>query len=320
MATGPTSAWSTIPLARQCPMFDADRVDLPAVAVQPHRQPSEIGAPEVPVEPLLEIGGQPLFLARSHGVVEAGGQGGPRQVRSVDVALNLAEGDRGVRHPAIVVAHPVPRVLPALVGQPACGRPPVADVPVAGGRSPSDPRHGPVDVVDERSQQVVRQAPAAQLADEDHEQRRRVDRSEVRLPVAERRVARVDEAHLVEDPPRLLLGQWVVLIALEVGQRPCHAVGEDRVDGQRHQAGDDRVPPEEGHEPRRTGGDRPAGRRRPGRTGAGRRDRRSPARRRWPSRGAACAGGAAAVAARPTRRRRSDGGAAAIARRGQPPP
>ena len=95
----------------------------------------------------------------------------------VDVALDLAQGDRRVGQTAVVVAHAVPRVLPALVGQPAGGRSPVLDVTVAVAVAEVvDPGERPVGVrAAAGDSSSDGQPPAGQLAEQHHEQRRGVD-------------------------------------------------------------------------------------------------------------------------------------------------
>jgi hypothetical protein len=72
---------------------------------------------------------------------------------------------------------------------------------------------------------------------------------------AQRQRRRVAEPHLVEDAPGLLVGAGVDLLALEAGEGLEDAEGEVGVDDQRHPRGDERVAPEQRHEPRRPCGD-----------------------------------------------------------------
>src|SRR4029078_11454441 len=96
-------------------------------------------------------------------------------------------------------------------------------------------------------------APARELADEDHEQRRRVDRPVVDAPAAERERGGLAEAHLVEDATRFLLGRVVELRSLETRQRLQRPEREVRVDEHRHPRREQRVAAEQRHEPGSTG-------------------------------------------------------------------
>ena len=185
----------------------------------------------------------------------AGRDRGPGAVRRVHVALHLAQGDRRVGQAAVVAAHGVPRVLPALVGQPAGVRSEVLDVAIAVPVAEVlDPGERAVGVGQQPGQLLGRQPPAGQLAEQHDEQRRGVDRPVVGRATLQGERVRAVEAGLVHDPPRLLLRPGVDVLALEVGQRVQHAEGQRGIDRQGHQRGPQRVAPEQGHEPRSAGG------------------------------------------------------------------
>ena len=59
----------------------------------------------------------------------------------------------------------------------------------------------------------------------------------------------------MQDPPGLFLGEQVHRFALPVGQGLQRAQRQRSVDRHHHEGGEQRVPPEQGHEPGRPGGD-----------------------------------------------------------------
>ncbi len=94
--------------------------------------------------------------------------------------------------------------------------------------------------------------PAPELAEQHHEQRRRVDRAERPL-AGERERCRGPEPQPVEDLPGLLLGPRVELAALEPCQGLEDAERDVGVDQQRHPPRQQRVAAVEVHRPRRSG-------------------------------------------------------------------
>ena len=224
------------------------------VGVEGHGEEAVLVEPEVPVEGRLEgLGPGPELLGQL-GVAAFGGEVGAGHEGGVDVALHLAHGDRGPGQAAVGEADGVPGVLPALVDQAPVGGPLVLDVAVAvlvavGG----DPLQRPVG----RREQGVDVAPPAppplQLAQHHDEQRGGVGAAVVDRPAAERDAGRLAEAHLVEDPARLLLGERVDGPPLEPGQGLERAQRQVGVDHHRHPRREQRVSPEQRHEPRRPG-------------------------------------------------------------------
>ena len=147
------------------------------------------------------------------------GQLGGAQERRVGVALHLHERDRSRRQGPVRRRDPVPRVLPALVGQPGGVAPAVVDeavaVAVAGADHPVDrPIHRRRQLFELRRRE---RTPPPRLRRQHDEQRRGVDRAVVALAGRERPSAAVP-AELVEDLAGLLLGRRVVDGALQLGQ------------------------------------------------------------------------------------------------------
>ena len=233
-----------------------ERVDGPLLVVERHRVPASVVEPEVAVERGLEVGRLLAVALRRLLVAHLNSEVVAREVRAVDVALHLAQGDRRLGQIAVGKAHRVPRVLPALVGEAAVGRPLVLDVAVAVTVAELlDPLDRPIGVRQEAVDQLAGEAPPAKLAEEHDEQRRGVGGAVVDRAAAQRQRRRLTEAHLVQDPPRLLLGAVVDLRALEAGERLEHAEGEVGVGDERHPCREDRVAAKERHEPRRAGRD-----------------------------------------------------------------
>ncbi|MGA1525868.1 MAG: hypothetical protein ACO4CZ_18030 [Planctomycetota bacterium] len=194
----------------------------------------------------------PAVTAGSAGVVQ---QLGAAHRRGVRVPLDLGQRDRGAGDRPVGEPDAVARVLPALVRQPVPGPvvPGVLEetvaVDVAELAHPSERR---LDVGQERGDVLLGHPPPPGLVGEDDEQRGRVDRA----VVAVGQVAAAGERavpDLVEDLPRLLLADGVLLPPLTPGedvQRPAREVGVER---QRHERGPERVPPEQRQEPRAAG-------------------------------------------------------------------
>ena len=179
----------------------------------------------------------------------------------VDVALHLRQRQRRRREGAVGAGDAVPRVLPALVGEPARVASAVVDEAVPVGVAGSgDPVDGAADGRRQAlERRLVDRPPPPRLGGQADEERGGVDGAVVAAPGRERAAAAVP-AQLVEDPTGLLLRGRVVLAALEVGEAGQHPSGEGAVEGQGHPRGQQRVASEERHEPRRTGShDRPFG-------------------------------------------------------------
>src|ERR1019366_10820808 len=98
------------------PHIRGQRVDWGFIAVQADGKPLTILKPEVAIEGCFESGRlaaiplAELILSCFMGKMSAG------QVRAVDVGLDFTKRNRCLGDPSIGVAHPVPAVLPALIG------------------------------------------------------------------------------------------------------------------------------------------------------------------------------------------------------------
>ena len=237
------------------PHVGRKRIEGTLVAVEAHRQPAAILQPEVPVEALLQhsrLAAQRRDERRVAGLLR---EVRACEVRRVHVALHLAERDRGLCEPPVGEARAVEGVLPALVLEPAIGGALVFHVAVAVAVAELlDPVEGAVGGGQERVDRVAPIAPAAELAEQHHEEGRRVDAPVVDAPAAERQLGRLAEAHLVENAAGLLLGDRIHLAALVQREGLERAQREVAVDEHRHPRREQGVAPEEGHEPRRAGG------------------------------------------------------------------
>ena len=224
-------------------------------------EPARLLQPEVTVEVPLQLGRLGPVAVEGGRVTGLLGEVGPGQVGAVDVGLDLAQGDGGLGHRAVGEADAVPGVLPALIDETAVGGPVVLHIAVAVHVAEAlDPVEGPLGVREELLHRLAGQAPASQFAEEHDEQRGGVGRAVVDAPPAERERRRLAEAHLVQDPARLLVAAGIDVLALEAGQRLEDAEGEVGVDQQGHPGGDEGVPTEDGHEPGSSGGhDHPFG-------------------------------------------------------------
>ncbi len=149
-----------------------------------------------------------------------------------------------------------PRVLPALVDEAVRRRRGVLDEAVAVRVARAgEPAERAVDRRQERVDRGARHAGPGERRDEQHEERRRVGRAVVDGAVPEEGDRRAAPAQLVEDAPRLLVRPGHVRRALQLREGLRRRERERGIGGQRHQGGDDRVAPEERHEPRRAGRD-----------------------------------------------------------------
>ena len=185
------------------------------------------------------------------------GQPGPGLEGRVDIALHLAQRDRRLGQPPVGEVDPVEGVLPALVDQSSVGGPAILDevvtVRVAVG---DDPVQGTVGVRQQGLDLVVAGAPPPGLLEQHDEQRGGVGGAVVDVAAAEHQIGREALAPLVHDPTGLLLGQRVCGPALERGQGLQRADRQRPIDRQGHPGRQQRVPAEQGHEPRRPGSHR----------------------------------------------------------------
>ena len=116
-----------------------------------------------------------------------------------------------------------------------------------------DPLDGPGRVREEFVHELASHAPPPHLAEEHDEQRRGIGSAVVDAAPAERQRRSVSEAHLMEDPSRLLFVPRVDLGTLEARQRLQDAAGQLGIHEERHPCRQQRVPAEDGHEPRGAG-------------------------------------------------------------------
>ena len=195
----------------------------------------------VPLEPLGEL---PLApdLARELGEPDLG---------VVDVALHLARRDRRLGVPPVMEELRVARVLPRLVEQPVRRAPLILDeavpVQVAVLVDPLErAQRGLAQVAHEP--RVVR--PAPDLREQDEVERRRVHGAVV---AREPRMRALAVPHLVDDLAGLGVDVRVVLGRLELGEDGERVLRQLGPEEERLETGDDRVPPEDGHEPRHPG-------------------------------------------------------------------
>ncbi len=156
---------------------------------------------------------------------------------------------------AVGEARGVVRVLPPLVLQATVARPEILDVAITVTITELvDPLQRAVGGRQQRVDLLASIAPALELTEQHDEQRRRIDAPVVDAPAAERQLGGLAEAHLVEDPPGLLLGDRVHVDALVTRQGLERAEREIGVDHHRHPRREQAVAAEEGHEPRRARG------------------------------------------------------------------
>ncbi len=102
--------------------------------------------------------------------------------------------------------------------------------------------------------ELVVAGPAPHLGEQHEVERGRVDRPVV---AAEPRLGGLAAPDLVDDLPRLGIDRRVVLGRLQLGEHVERAAGEVRPEQERLVRGDQRVAPEDGHEPRHAGSRQP---------------------------------------------------------------
>ena len=228
----------------------AERVDLPLVAVERQRVvAAALLDPEGLVEAVTQLGCLALEAIGELAVT-------PYVTRDIDepsfrvvhVTLHLAWSDRRLCQRAVVKALRIPRVLPGLVVEPTLGPALVLDEPVAVAVSvlvdPFEREQRRLFQVTDKGSVV---GPAPHLGEQDQVERGRVDGPVVALEPDAGSLAVPD---LVHDLAWLGVDGRVFLFRLQLGQhlegRACQLGAEHK----RLQARDDRVAPENGHEPR----------------------------------------------------------------------
>ena len=212
--------------------------------------------PEALVERALELGGVLLEPVGERAIApDLARELGRAELRVVDVALDLARRDRRLRQRPVVKALGVARVLPRLVREPARRPALVLDEPVAVAVAvlvdpPERAQRGLLELAHQR--RVV--GPAPDLGEQDEVERGRVDGPVVG---AEPVLGGLAGPKLVDDLARLRVDVGVVLSRLELGEHLERRPRELGPEQQRLQTGDERVAPEDGHEPRHPRGRQP---------------------------------------------------------------
>ena len=212
-----------------------ERVDLAAVGVEGEREVARRSASQKSrLKRRLRsaaCGFEPLGVRRV--LPDEAGEPGAAHLGVVGVALELAGRPREVRQPAVAVGDRVPRVLPALVleaGLLVAAL--VRDVAVAHEVGVLvDPVERGACLVLELADELPVAGPALVLVEQDHVQRRRVDRAVVRRvrPLLER--GHLAVAHLVEDPAGILVAEVVAPAALPVAEHAQRRRGQLRRNG-----------------------------------------------------------------------------------------
>lgn len=227
-----------------------ERVDMAAVAVQRQRGEGVFTHPEVPLEPVAEVGGG-LFQERRVDLVapdRAGQQRGAAQ-RVVRVSLGARRHHRPGRAAAVGRTDGAGGVLPVLVGEAAAVR--AVDEIAARGQPavvqhPADRRTG-VGLQPAGQRHIT--GPLGVRAEEHQEQRRRVHRTVV-APVRHLpEVRQLAVPHLVHDLAGLGDRVRAHLDRLGGGQRGQRGGGELGPVGQREERGEQRVTAQQGEEP-----------------------------------------------------------------------
>jgi hypothetical protein len=169
--------------------------------------------------------------------------------------LHLGQGNRRFGDGAVGEVDAVRRVLPALVDQAGRGLARVFDEPVAVGVAvPLHPLQSAVGVRQQVPGEVAAAAPPPQLTQQHDEQRGGVGGPVVGAAAAQGQGGGRAEPDLVQDPTRFFFGGRIDGVALAVGQGLQRARGQAVVPGQQHPGGEQRVAPEQGHEPGSPGG------------------------------------------------------------------
>jgi hypothetical protein len=214
----------------------------------------EIVEPERPIEPLAQL--RRLAQQRPRTVLEAEQRGQPCALPPgfEHVSLHLAEGDRAFGERAVLVAHRIAGVLPALVHQAGGIAAGVFDEAVAVDVAVVvDPAERAVDVVPQSGDEVAVARTAVVVAGQDHEQRRRVHTAVVAAEWHLAEAGHLPRARFVQDLSRLgILGRVGRdrLGGSEIGER---AAREIRVRPQPLERRDDAVAAERRAEPRHAG-------------------------------------------------------------------
>ena len=242
-----------MPLQSRWPLFDVSESTWRPSASRASGEVAAVLDPEVAVEPPLEVGRLLLEPVGELLVCQTlAGEPGAAHLRVVGVALELAGRAGEARQPAVAVGDRVPGVLPALVleaGLLVAAL--VGDVAVALEVGVLvDPVQRRAGLALEVAHELPVARPPLVLVEQHDVERRGVGAAVVRRvrPLLER--GHLAVAHLVEDPPGILVAEVVDPRALPVAERPQRRRRELRRERQRLQAGEDAVAAEHRHEPR----------------------------------------------------------------------
>ncbi len=226
-----------------------------SIAPERHRVVAQVLHPECRVEAGPEDGRLPLQPRGEVLLAAPAGEVGHAQLRFVDVALHLGQGDGCLHRPAGPITHRVPRILPALVQQ-AERRPalvfdePVAvQVPVA-----VDPLEGGQGVRPQAVHEGHVTGPGERLAEEDQPQRGGIDRAVVAAEGQFAGTGHLAGPQLVQHLAGVRIVGRVVDRRLPGRQDLQRADREGRPHGDGLVRGDEGIAPEERGEPRHARG------------------------------------------------------------------
>ncbi len=229
-----------------------ERVDALLARVERHRPEAAILHPVSAIDRRNERRSAGLERAgRGLVAAERAVELGRVEERARGVALHLDQRDRRLGEATVAKADRVSRVLPPLVLQAVLGGALVLEEAVAvaiGGAL--DPPHRGDEVPLHRAQEGEIAGATVVLGEQQDEERRGVDAAEIGEARGE--APRADQAlgaQLVQDLPGLLLGLRIILLALPARERSQDAAREIRQERARLQRGEERVAPEERHEP-----------------------------------------------------------------------
>ena len=215
---------------------------------------ADLGQPEALQRQLDPVGpvAQPLRFRRVAVELEQLRHAAQRADR---VALDLHERHGRLERSARAVRHPVPGVLPALVGEAVLRAAAVLDQPVAVEVAvPVDPVERSVDLGTQLAEQVEAAGPVGVVAQQRQPQRRGVGGAVVAREgcLAER--GRLAHAQLVEHLAGLLVAGVVVLAPEQAAQQPERVRGSVGLEGQHLHGADQAVAAEQRRVPGHSGG------------------------------------------------------------------
>jgi hypothetical protein len=220
------------------------------VAVERERVGLDLRTPERGFEALGELAslfGKPL---RGGMMAEPARAGRGHAFGGIDVALHLGQRDGAVGKLAVGVKHCVVRIFPALIGEALLGGALILDKTIAVGIArPVDPAQRRLDVRPQLRNRVTVAGALDIKSGQQHEQRRGIDAAVVH---AERHFAQrrhLAAAHLVQNLPRLGVGQRIGGLGLKGCKPPQHAARDVGTPPQHLQRRDQAVAAERGRKP-----------------------------------------------------------------------